>query len=962
MMIDRWNRIEEIFQSALERPEAERDEYVAQACGGDSELRSEVESLLASDSGALTTLRSVIEADVQELGRVASASEAGLRVGPYQLVRELDSGGMGVVYLAVRSDDQYFQFVAVKMIRKGMEWPSLVQRFRAERQTLATMTHPNIGAILDGGETTDGRPFIVMEYVEGQPITLFSESRGLSIRQRVELFRFVCSAVHYSHQKLVIHRDIKPSNVLVTPSGVVKLIDFGVSKPLAPEHCAQEVPKTESWQRLMTPDYASPEQLLGQELTTATDVYSLGVLLYELLTGSRPYTLGGLSPSAAERVVCEQETRKPSSAPGLPDQRRRQLAGDLDRIVLMAMEKEPSRRYLSAQHLEEDLLRYSQGRPVVARKSTWFYRTSKFVQRHKVASLMACAMLIVVLASILVHRWQSRAADRRLKQVAGLADSAISDMTEKLQASSASVETQAAISQSALKFLNQLRQSSGDDPRLMLELSKAYERVGDLQGSPFVSNLGNSATAVTSYQEALHTAMEAHRRLPGQESTAAVIEAYQRLADIESFLGNVKDASSNYQESLSLALTLWQEKPDDLGRRRVLAMNYAGLGDVELTSLEPDKALESYHDSFQIFGTDPTGQIGHDRTLTKLYLSTGKALNELGSQSEALTNDRKAIAVAEELAQQFPADKQVQRDLFSAYQNIVLVLAGRDAMNVGDSKQAQVFAHKALAIAESLAAGDTRNMQAQYDVSLAYATMGDSFRLAQLPMAADWYRKSIALTEQLAPSYGAEARHWMAIRYEDLADVLVRRDQAQERLQLLLEANPLRQELAKTSPHGRVHLMRSYCKLANAEVAVGDTTQARQYANAALPFLEEFKPTSPSLLVLRDVGFCYESLGNVSRRIAMDRSSSPDEKRAAAADARQWYLKSAAVWTEWNRRGAATPESEVERQKIDRLLAAGASTPGSTAAAGRTIASQQITRLRIDRNQQPFALLVTGGH
>ena len=214
MTIDRWNRIEEIFQSALERPEAEREQYVAQACGGDSELRSEVESLLASDSGAVTTLRSVIEADVQELGKVASASEAGLRVGPYQLVRELDSGGMGVVYLAVRSDDQYFQFVAVKMIRKAMEWPSLVQRFRAERQILATLTHPNIGAILDGGETEDGRPFIVMEYVEGQPITQASESHGLSIRRRVDLFRSVCSAVHHAHQKLVIHRDIKPRNVL----------------------------------------------------------------------------------------------------------------------------------------------------------------------------------------------------------------------------------------------------------------------------------------------------------------------------------------------------------------------------------------------------------------------------------------------------------------------------------------------------------------------------------------------------------------------------------------------------------------------------------------------------------------------------------------------------------------------------------------------------------------------------
>jgi serine/threonine protein kinase len=919
MKSNRWSLIEEIFQGALDRPAAERKQYLAEACGNDPELLREVESLLANDVDAESVLHSLVADNVKQMTESSIASDLGSQVGPYLLVRELDSGGMGVVYLAVRSDDQYFQIVAIKMIRKGLETAELVQRFRVERQILATLNHPNIGAILDGGETKDGRPFIVMEYVEGQPITLAREGRALSIRQRIELFRSLCSAVHYAHQKLIIHRDIKPSNVMVTPEGVVKLIDFGTSKPLEPQTVLSDGNPTQSGFHLMTPDYASPEQVQGKQLTTATDIYSLGVLLFELLTGSRPYTLRDLSPAAAERALVEQHSRKASSAPNLSRRSRKEIAGDLDKIVLMAMNYDPVQRYLSVQHLDEDLLRYLQGRPIAARSASPLYTLKKLVQRNKTVVLTAFAIAAVLIGSVLVYWRQSRKADRRVAQVRILANSAITDMTDKLQHSSASIETQAALFHSALTYLDELRQSTGNDPRLLLELSKAYVRVGDLEGSPFVANLGNSGTAVISYQKAWQAAQEAHARLPGDESTQALIEASQRLGGIQTFLGNLREAHDNYQQGLSWAQSFWQRKPADPVRKRLLAMNYAGLGDVDLSNLHPDQALQWFSMAFQIFGTSPSGE-DHDQLLIGLYSDTGRALNELGKQSQALESDRKAATLAEALAQRYPSSVHARRAIFLADEEIVLPLAGRDALNVGDSAQAQVYARKALEIAQMLGGRDSGDVQGPYDLALAYQGMGDSFRLADADVAGEWYAKSIALTKKLAPLYGAGGRHWLAIRDEALAEVLGRKDQAPEQLRLLVEANLIRRELAETSPHGRLHLMRSYCKLTDAELLLNNPAKARQYANAALPLLDQFEVTSPSLLVLRDVGFCYESEAAVQHRIAADPALSSPERLAAEAESRTWYRRSADVWATWNSRGAATPESERERRKVEHLL------------------------------------------
>jgi serine/threonine protein kinase len=920
MQNNRWSQIEAVFQGALERPLAERKQYLADACGDDPELLSEIESLLESDHDAENALRSLVADDLTEMTKSSISADLGSQVGPYLLVRELDSGGMGVVYLAVRSDDHYFQIVAIKMIRKGLDSAELVQRFRVERQILATLNHPNIGAILDGGETKEGRPFIVMEYVEGQPITLASEGRGLSIRQRIELFRSLCSAVHYAHQKQIIHRDIKPSNVMVTPEGLVKLIDFGTSKPLEPQLVLKDDTPTQSSFRMMTPDYASPEQLQGKQLTTATDVYSLGVLLFELLTGSRPYTLRSLSPAAAERVLLAGESRKPSSAPDLSSRSRKELAGDLDRIVTTALNHDPAQRYRSVQHLEEDLLRHLQGKPIAARNASPIYTLRKLVQRNKTVMFTAFAMIVLLSTFLLIYSSQSRKADRRVTEVRTLADSAISDMTDKLQHSSASTKTQAALFHRALTYLDELRRSTGEDPRLLIELSRAYVRVGDLEGSPFVANLGNSETAIASYQKAWDAASEAHARMPGDDSTAALIEAYQRLGGIEAFLGNLHEARDHYQQGLSWAQAFWQKKPYDPARKRLLARNYAGMADVDLRSLNPDQALQSLSAAFQIFGDSPSGDEDHDRMLIGLYLDRAGMFNELGRQPQALEDNRKAVTLAEALVQRYPYSVQARRSLFVAYQQAVLPLAGRDALNVGDSAQAQVYARKALAIAQMLVGLDRGNVQAQYDLAIAYTDMGDSFRLTNFEMAGAWYQKSISLTKKLAPLYGAGARHWLAIMDEGLAEVLEKKEQAPERLRLLLEANLIRLELAETSPHGRLHLMRSYCKLSDAELAVANIAKARQYADAALPFLGEFAVTSPSLLVLRDVGFCFESEAELQHRVATDQLYPPAERIAAEAESRTWYRKSADVWTTWNTRNAATPESERERRKVEHAL------------------------------------------
>ena len=571
---------------------------------------------------------------------ISPDSIEGVRVGPYRLVRELGRGGMGTVYLAVRSDDEYQKRVAVKVLRRGMDTEAIIRRFRHERQILASLQHPYIATLLDGGTTDGGLPYFAMEYVEGQLISSYCDTRALNTSARLELFRKVCSAVHYAHQNLVIHRDIKPANVIVTSDGTPKLLDFGIAKLLNPELAGQTIAPTAAGLHLMTPEYASPEQVRGEPVTTASDIYSLGILLYELITGRRPYRLTSRAPAELVQVICHATPLRPSTAvtatvdagaesttspegdattvhltplpinptPARAERLKRRLAGDLDTIVLKALSKEPDRRYTSVDQFSEDIRRHLVGLPVIARKDTLRYRASKFVQRNRAIVAAGAIAFLALIAAVGVTTWQARVASRqrelaeqRFNDVRVLANTFLFDLHDAIRDLPGSTPARQMLVTRGLEYLDKLAGEAGGAgaglPALRRELANGYVRLGDVQGRPFNPNLGDTSGALASYRKAVALLEADYGINPGDARTRRDLAiAYLRVSSLLSAMGDTKESLDLAQKALTVLgpLDSGGSAPPEIRREVVVAET--AVGDLLSATGNTQGALEHRRD------------------------------------------------------------------------------------------------------------------------------------------------------------------------------------------------------------------------------------------------------------------------------------------------------------------------------------------------------------------------------
>jgi eukaryotic-like serine/threonine-protein kinase len=703
MSTDRWRRVRDLFDEAVELPPAERAAFL-ESLGASDGMRDEVASLLSASEAAGAFLERPALSHMRENPFEADRRS---RIGPYAVLEELGHGGMGTVYLAARGDQGFDKTVAVKLVRRGMDTDFVLARFRNERRILADLDHPNIARILDGGSTEDGLPFFVMEYIPGRHLLEDADARRLTVRERLILFQKVCAAVAYAHRHLVVHRDLKPSNILVTPEGEPKLLDFGLARVLQPD-ALSDGDRTATALRFLTPDYASPEQVRGERIATSSDVYSLGVVLYELLAGRRPYRTTGSGVAEIARAVCEQEPPRPSTA--VPA-----LRGDCDNIVMKALRKEPERRYASVEQLSEDIGRHLDGRPVHARKDTFGYRTGKFVARHKAAvgaAVVVASLLVGALAAAVrqtrIARAERAIAEAHFDDVRQLADTFLFEFHDAIKDLPGATPARRLVVRRALDYLEKLSRMRSEDAGLQRELAGAYERIARVQGGMYESHLGETEGARVSLERAI--AIRRGLLARGGSSAddrAALAEAELQLCQVLVVTGDGAGALSAARSATDLLQALSAEQPHDPLRRARAARARRYLGTAYGAAGNRDQALaelRAARDAFAALAASAPTDVGYRRELAVTHQHIVYALAGTSDRAEAESSYDAACRLFEALEGERPDLWALRREL--AYTHVSM---GTFCEWSGDSAEALADYSRALPLLENLVRQDPRN-------------------------------------------------------------------------------------------------------------------------------------------------------------------------------------------------------------------------------------------------------------
>jgi eukaryotic-like serine/threonine-protein kinase len=807
MTREEWHKVKEVLHEALELPRAGRTEFLDRQCDGNPEMRAEVESLLASYEDAGTFIEESVAPP--KFTPVPDSLGVGAQVGPYRIVQLIAEGGMGSVYQAVRVDDLYRKVVAIKVIRRGVAGEYVLRHFDTERQILAHLDHPNIAKLLDGGTTPDGRPYFVMDFIAGTPIDEYCDKHRLTISERIQLFLTVCSAVHYAHQNLVIHRDLKPANIMVTEEASVKLLDFGIAKLLDPDSLS--LGPTLTTLQALTPEYASPEQLSGAKITTASDAYSLGVLLFKLLTGHRPYEMDGRTIEELWDTVKNRPPRRPSTVvrsrgPAAtpetvsdarstrPERLERQLSGDLDNILLMALRKEPERRYNSVEQFAGDLRRHLASQPVTARPDTMRYRTSKFIQRNRVAFVAGVVVVVTLLGGIVAASWEAHTAnreraraERRFQEVRGLANAVLFELHDAIAALPGSTQARELLVMRAQRYLDGLANDTADDDGLQRERAIAYQRIGDVLGLPTSANLGRTAEAIVSYTKAL----DIEKKLTARDPENRTLQA--DLAAVYNSICQVHQSSGHFQESLDACLNAERIQharvsadPGNLALRAELAVTYqntAGayfnLGDWDRSREQRARAMAEFQELHRRQPDDET----YLNELANAYHRTAGLEEQVKNYPAARSNALQAVALYNEFSERHSGDIRKRLGWTFAMQRLGSVL-----LSLNDLPGALDAFGKVLPIRQQLRALDSHDARGKVNLANSHAAMGVVLlTMGKAREAEPHFEEQLRLASDLMKQdpLRVEHRYSLSEAYENLgrvAAVLRKQDRARAQL------------------------------------------------------------------------------------------------------------------------------------------------------------------------------------